>query len=152
MAFDGITMANLAWEFAQSLEGGRIQKIAQPEKDELILTIKGNRRTIRLQISASASLPLIYEASQNKPSPLTAPSFCMLLRKHIGSAKILEVRQPGLERIITGFGTSGRDGGRLPQTADRGADGKAQQHYLLPGGRNHHRQHQAGFHPGQLGP
>lgn len=100
MAFDGITMANLTWEFKQTLEGGRIQKIAQPEKDELILTIKGNRKTIRLQISASASLPLIYEASQNKPSPMTAPGFCMLLRKHIGSARILEVRQPGLERIM----------------------------------------------------
>ncbi len=100
MAFDGITMANLTWELKQSLEGARIQKIAQPEKDELILTIKGNRKTIRLQISASASLPLIYETSQNKPSPLTAPSFCMLLRKHIGSAKILEIRQPGLERIM----------------------------------------------------
>ena len=93
-------MANLTWEFKQTLEGGRIQKIAQPEKDELILTIKGNRKTIRLQISASASLPLIYEASQNKPSPMTAPGFCMLLRKHIGSARILEVRQPGLERIM----------------------------------------------------
>ena len=100
MAFDGITMANLTWEFKQSLEGGRIQKIAQPEKDELILTIKGNRETIRLQISASASLPLIYKTSQNKPGPLTAPGFCMLLRKHIGSARIVEIRQPGLERIM----------------------------------------------------
>ena len=100
MAFDGITMANLTWEFKQSLEGGRIQKIAQPEKDELILTIKGNRETIRLQISASASLPLIYKTSQNKPGPLTAPGFCMLLRKHIGSARISGIRQPGLERVI----------------------------------------------------
>ena len=74
MAFDGITMANLTWEFKQTLEGGRIQKIAQPEKDELILTIKGNRKTIRLQISASASLPLIYEASQNKPSSIIRSS------------------------------------------------------------------------------
>lgn len=100
MAFDGITMANLTWELKAALEGGRIQKIAQPEKDELILTIKGNRETIRLQISASASLPLIYRTSQNKPSPLTAPGFCMLLRKHIGSARIVEIRQPGLERIM----------------------------------------------------
>lgn len=100
MAFDGITIAGLVRELDTRLTGGRIAKIAQPEKDELMLTIKSNRENYRLLISASASLPLIYLTGQNKPSPLTAPNFCMLLRKHIGSAKILSIRQPGLERII----------------------------------------------------
>lgn len=100
MAFDGIVIANLTHDIKQKLEGGRINKIAQPEKDELLLTIKNNRETLRLSLSASASLPLVYFTDTNKPSPLTAPNFCMLLRKHIGSGKILSVSQPGLERII----------------------------------------------------
>lgn len=61
---------------------------------------KNNRENYRLQISASASLPLIYLTANNKTSPLTAPNFCMLLRKHIGSARIVSVKQPGLERIL----------------------------------------------------
>lgn len=100
MAFDGIVIANLTRDIRDKLEGGKINKIAQPEKDELLLTVKNNRETLRLSISASASLPLIYFTEANKPSPLTAPNFCMLLRKHIGSGKIIRVSQPGLERII----------------------------------------------------
>ncbi|MDO5406521.1 MAG: NFACT RNA binding domain-containing protein [Eubacteriales bacterium] len=100
MAFDGIVIANLTHDIRQKLEGGKINKIAQPEKDELLFTIKNNRETLRLSISASASLPLIYFTETNKPSPLTAPNFCMLLRKHIGTGRIIKVSQPGLERII----------------------------------------------------
>ncbi len=100
MAFDGITVANLVWELKQKIEGGRIQKIAQPERDELLITIKNQREIYRLQISASASLPFLYLTEKNKQSPMTAPNFCMLLRKHIGSAKILSVSQPSLERIV----------------------------------------------------
>lgn len=100
MAFDGIVIANLAHELSLALVGGRINKIAQPEKDELILTIKNNREQYRLFISAGASLPLIYLTKENKPSPLTAPNFCMLLRKHLNSARILSITQPGLERIL----------------------------------------------------
>ena len=100
MAFDGITIAGITAELDSALSGGRINKIAQPEADELLITIKNNKTQYRLLISASASLPLIYLASENKPSPLTAPNFCMLLRKHIGSGRILSVRQPGLERVV----------------------------------------------------
>lgn len=100
MAFDGIVIANLTRDMKTKLEGGKINKIAQPEKDELLFTIKNNKETLRLLISASASLPLIYFTEKNKPSPLTAPNFCMLLRKHIGTGRILKVTQPGLERII----------------------------------------------------
>ena len=100
MAFDGITIANIVKELNNTIVGGKINKIAQPEADELLLTIKNNRTQYRLLISASASLPLIYFTEKNKPSPLTAPNFCMLLRKHIGSGKITAVTQPGLERVI----------------------------------------------------
>jgi predicted ribosome quality control (RQC) complex YloA/Tae2 family protein len=101
MAFDGIVVANLIKELRETLLGGRINKIAQPEKDELILTVKGMaREQYKLLLSAGAGLPLIYLTDQTKPSPLTAPNFCMLLRKHLNSAKILDIYQPGLERII----------------------------------------------------
>lgn len=100
MALDGIVVSNLVAELKATLVNGRINKIAQPEKDELLFTIKNNKEQYRLLISASASLPLIYLTETNKPSPMTAPNFCMLLRKHLNSAKILSVTQPGLERII----------------------------------------------------
>lgn len=100
MAFDGITVSAIAYELNTHLAGGKINKIAQPEPDELLITIKNNRTTYRLLLSASASLPLVYLTDQNRPSPLNAPNFCMLLRKHIGSARILSVEQPSMERIL----------------------------------------------------
>lgn len=100
MALDGIVIANMVRELNDTICGGKINKIAQPENDELMLTIKNQKTQYRLLISAGASLPLIYLTQVNKPSPMTAPNFCMLLRKHIGSGKILRVYQPGLERII----------------------------------------------------
>ncbi len=100
MAFDGVTIANIVKELNDTLPGGRIYKIAQPETDELLLTIKVNGGQKRLFISAGASLPLIYLTENNKPSPLTAPSFCMLLRKHLQNARITGIVQPGLERIV----------------------------------------------------
>ena len=100
MALDGIVIANLVKELQDSLTGGHISKISMPEKNELFLTVKNNARNYRLLISSDASLPLIYLTEQNKTAPLVAPGFCMLLRKHIGSGKITEIRQMGLERII----------------------------------------------------
>ena len=100
MAFDGITIANITKELKQTLLGGRIYKIAQPESDELLLTIKNNGTQYRLILSADASLPLVYLTDANKPSPMTAPGFCMLLRKHLQNARIVDITQPGLERII----------------------------------------------------
>ena len=71
MAFDGITISALVKELNDLLKGGHIQKIAQPEPDELLLTIKNNRANYRLQISASASLPLLYLTENPTQSPLT---------------------------------------------------------------------------------
>jgi len=100
MAFDGVTIAGLTAEFKNNLIGGRIYKIAQPEPDELILTIRAGSGQYRLLISAGASLPLIYLTDENKPSPVTAPNFCMLLRKHIQNGRITKIWQPSLERCI----------------------------------------------------
>ncbi len=104
MAFDGITVACLTDELNRRIKGGRISKISQPEKDEILLTIKAEEN-LRLLISANASLPLIYLTEENKPSPMTAPAFCMLLRKHFNSARVLDIRQgfreeESLERMV----------------------------------------------------
>ncbi|WP_026509392.1 Rqc2 family fibronectin-binding protein [Butyrivibrio sp. LC3010] len=104
MAFDGITVANIVRDLKKELLGGRIYKIAQTEKDELLITVRravengGGQR--RLFMSSDASLPLVYMTDENKQSPMVAPNFCMLLRKHIQNGKIINVEQPGLERII----------------------------------------------------
>lgn len=100
MAFDGVTIANIIKELNDTILGGRIYKIAQPESDELLLTIKVNGGQKRLFLSAGASLPLIYLTENNKPSPMTAPGFCMLLRKHLQNGRIVRISQPGLERIV----------------------------------------------------
>ena len=100
MAFDGLTIANLAYELNRELTGARLYKIAQPEPDELLFTLKSGEGTKRLLISADASLPLLYLTQENKPSPMTAPGFCMLLRKHLQNGRVIGVSQPGLERIL----------------------------------------------------
>lgn len=69
MAFDGIVIANLAHDIKSRLEGGKINKIAQPEKDELLFTIKNNRETYRLSISASAVCPSFILQIPISPAP-----------------------------------------------------------------------------------
>lgn len=100
MAFDGITIAAVVKQLNDTILGGRLYKIAQPEKDELLLTVKKDAGQYRLMMSADASLPLIYLTQENKKSPMTAPSFCMLLRKYIQNGRIVKIHQPGLERVI----------------------------------------------------
>ena len=73
MAFDGITVACMAHELNKNLAGGRISKIAQPETDELLLTIKSQAGNFRLLLSASASLPLVYLTETIRP-----PLICFL--------------------------------------------------------------------------
>ena len=94
MSFDGTIVAGITHELKTLLTGGYITKIAQPEKDALVLTVKNNRNQYRLFLSANASLPLAYITAKARKSPMTAPNFCMLLRKHLGSAKIFI--NPGL--------------------------------------------------------
>ena len=100
MALDGIVTANLRKEIEDCVLGGRINKIAQPEADELLLTIKSQKGQYRLSLCASASLPFACFTETNKQNPPIAPGFCMLLRKHIGGGRIAAVSQPGLERIL----------------------------------------------------
>ena len=100
MALDGLVISNLVYELNQTILNTKISKIAQPETDELLFTLKGANGQFRLAMSASASLPFLYLTETNKPSPLTAPSFCMVLRKHIANGRIVRITQPHTERII----------------------------------------------------
>ena len=100
MAFDGFVISNIVSELNKQIIGGRIYKIYQPEADEITLVIKKERLTTRLHLSASASLPLVYLSKEGKANPMQAPNFCMLLRKHISSGRIISITQPDFERII----------------------------------------------------
>lgn len=100
MALDGLVISNLVYELNNSILNAKISKIAQPESDELLFTIKGTNGQFRLAMSASASLPFLYLTDNNKPSPMTAPNFCMVLRKHIANGRITRIYQPHMERII----------------------------------------------------
>lgn len=100
MAFDGITIAAIRKELADKLINGRLSKIAQPEPDEILLTIKTPEGQYKLVLSANPSLPLAYLTDEGKVSPMTAPGFCMLLRKHIQNGRILSITQPDFERIL----------------------------------------------------
>lgn len=100
MALDGITIHALVDEFNTLLLNGKINKISQPEKEELLLTINTVSGNKRLLISSNASLPFMYITEDNKPAPQTAPGFCMLLRKHIGAGRIVDISQIGMERAV----------------------------------------------------
>ena len=69
MAFDGFVISNLVYELNNTILNAKISKIAQPETDELLFTLKGSNGQYRLAMSASASLPFLYLTGTNKPSP-----------------------------------------------------------------------------------
>lgn len=100
MALDAVCIRSIVNELSQKIINGRIDKIHQPEKDEIVLHIRTYEDNFRLVISASSAHPRIHFTEHPKKNPLTAPMFCMLLRKHIGGGKIISVEQPGFERIV----------------------------------------------------
>lgn len=100
MAFDGFCVASVVNELQRTIKDGRISKISQPEKDEVVMLIKGGEGQKKLFISCNATLPLVYITEESKDNPLTPPSFLMVLRKYLQGGRITDITQPGLERII----------------------------------------------------
>lgn len=100
MAFDAVSVRCLTDELQKKLINGRIDKIYQPEKDEITINIRTFDESFKLVLSASSAHPRVHFTNVSKKNPKTAPLFCMLLRKHIGSGKITAVEQVGFERII----------------------------------------------------
>lgn len=100
MALDGIAISALCCELNEKLSGTRIDKIHQPERDELIVSVRTFGGAYKLLICANPSYPRIHITNSQKENPQKPPMFCMLLRKHISSGKILYVKQVDFERII----------------------------------------------------
>lgn len=100
MALDAVCIRSICEELSQKIVNGRIDKIHQPEKDEIVIHIRTFTDNFRLVVSASPAHPRIHFTTHPKKNPATAPMFCMLLRKHIGSGKITAIEQVGFERIL----------------------------------------------------
>ncbi len=99
MALDAVAIRAVTGELG-CLVGGRVDKIYQPERDEIVIHIRTREETYRLVISASTAHPRIHLTNSAKKNPATAPLFCMLLRKHIGGGRITAVEQPDFERMV----------------------------------------------------
>ncbi|WP_455544362.1 Rqc2 family fibronectin-binding protein, partial [Intestinibacter sp.] len=101
MALDGLVVRSIAHELNSKLVGGKIDRIHQPENDEILLYVRNNRENFKLVLSSSSSNPRVYIANKyNKENPLKAPMFCMLFRKHLQGGIITDITQVGFERII----------------------------------------------------
>lgn len=101
MALDGITTAAIVSELKPVLIGGRIDKIHQPLSDEIRMTVRGlGSGTKKLILSANSAHPRIHLTESSRENPMTAPLFCMVLRKHISGGKIVDICQPDFERIV----------------------------------------------------
>lgn len=99
MAFDGITTKAVITELQQLLIGGKVNKIFQPTKNEIILNIY-HKTNYSLCLSANPDYCRVHLTSHNKPNPQIAPNFCMLLRKYLIGAKIIDISNYDLERTI----------------------------------------------------
>ncbi|MCL2375985.1 MAG: NFACT family protein [Defluviitaleaceae bacterium] len=100
MAFDGIMIAAIVHELAESLVGGRIDKVQQPEGDEIVLAVRSRGGNHRVLLCANASFPRLHFTAAQKENPLSAPMFCMLLRKHLQGGRVVSIRQLDFERIV----------------------------------------------------
>jgi predicted ribosome quality control (RQC) complex YloA/Tae2 family protein len=100
MPFDGSVVNSIVHELNDKLINGKIDKVYQPEKDELLISVRSYKDTQKLLLSASSTYPKVHLTEESKSNPTVAPSFCMLLRKHLIGGKIIAVRQPDFERII----------------------------------------------------
>ncbi len=101
MPFDGIVLKGVVDELNSLLSGGRIEKIFQTERDEIVLVCHAFSDHYRLLISASPANPRIHLTRSKKPNPVIAPPFCMVLRKYLQGARIISVSQIGYDRVVT---------------------------------------------------
>ena len=100
MAMDGLNLCASAAEIRAALTGGKIDKIYQPEKDELLLHVRAGGETHKLLLSASAAHGRAQLTSVKRINPVEAPMFCMLLRRRILGGRIVLVEQPDLDRTL----------------------------------------------------
>ncbi len=97
---DAFTIRHIANELKDKITGGKISRIVQPARDELTFIIYTGKGNVKLEACLGAQSSRLSFTDEDKPVPVTAPNFCMLLRKHLQNAEILNVAQPDFERII----------------------------------------------------
>lgn len=100
MALDGIVLNCIRNSLNQEIINGKINKIHQPEKDELIFSIRNNSQNIKLLITSSSNYTRMHITKNTKINPIQSPVFCMLLRKHLTGSRITEINQINFDRII----------------------------------------------------
>lgn len=99
MALDGAFLYAIKKEITP-LIGSRVEKVHQPSREEIIISLRSKQGSKKLYISANSGNARVHITSMSVDNPQTPPMFCMLLRKHLGSGKLIAVRQDGLERIL----------------------------------------------------
>ena len=100
MAFDGIVTKQVVLELKDVLIGGKINKVFEPNKNEIILGIYSGGKNYALNISISSNNYRMNLTTNSKPNPLNAPNFCMLLRKHLVGSRITNIYSNSLERVV----------------------------------------------------
>ena len=100
MPLDAVTVSALAKELSERLEGGRIDKVQQPERDMLLLSLRAKGENLRLVIAAGTGNARAGITRGSFENPAEPPMFCMLMRKHLVGARILSVTQPEYERML----------------------------------------------------
>ncbi|MBD9008911.1 MAG: fibronectin/fibrinogen-binding protein [Clostridiales bacterium] len=100
MSFDGFVTRCVTDELRSKLLNGKIDKVYQPEKDEIILSVRTRSGNYKLLLSASASNPRIHLTEVQRENPMTPPMLCMLMRKHLAGAVIIDIKQNGFDRVV----------------------------------------------------
>lgn len=100
MALDGAFLHHLKKEIEETVLGARVEKVQQPNREELVLVLRTFRDSFKLLLSARANSPRVNFIAHPLENPKQPPMLCMLLRKRLGGAKLCGIRQPDLERVL----------------------------------------------------
>ena len=100
MALDGVYLRHIKHEIEKESLGARVSQIYQPNRDELVLTLRGFNGAKKLLLSARANSPRVNFCSDTPENPAQPPMFCMLLRKRLGGGKLVAVRQLECDRVL----------------------------------------------------
>ncbi len=100
MPLDAITVKALSRELEKAAAGSKIDKVQQPERDTVILSLRGSGQNLKLLIAAGTDTARAHISTQVYENPQSPPMFCMLLRKHLVGARIVHILQPDMERML----------------------------------------------------
>lgn len=100
MSLDGIFLNSIKHDLNEKLIGGRVDKIYQPDKSEIVISIRNNGESYKLLMTAISNSPRLHITNVKHKNPEQPPMFCMLLRKHLTSARVTSIRQINFDRIL----------------------------------------------------